>query len=321
VPPSKNPPKTEQGEKYVPLEGILPVIPTPFHDGRYDRVSFERLLDEMLPHVDGYTLLGSTGEAPSLSVEQRIEIAEHALSVTPSDRAVVVGVTHTSLTDAERVARHAQEHGAAGLLCAAPYYFPNTPDGIRSYLSTLDQAIEIELVFYDNPVSTKTKIQIPDPITWAGEIESLKAVKLTDHDLTKVEAWQRAGLRVFGGDDPIAFRYIAAGVDGMMVIAPAIFPEPFRQTWDLARAGDLDGAFGIFSAEILPFLHVFGIGDEIATTKELLELRRVFRSGEVLPPLEASTPERRGLLDMADQWVRRQTALRQAGATSEQAAG
>ncbi|MDX6512636.1 MAG: 4-hydroxy-tetrahydrodipicolinate synthase, partial [Gaiellaceae bacterium] len=55
----------------VSITGVLPVIPTPFLDGRFDSASFQRLLDQMLDHVDGYTLLGSTGEAPSMTTEER----------------------------------------------------------------------------------------------------------------------------------------------------------------------------------------------------------------------------------------------------------
>jgi 4-hydroxy-tetrahydrodipicolinate synthase len=296
----------------VPLEGILPVIPTPFRDGSFDRLSFERLLDWMGPHVDGFTLLGSTGEAPSLSVAERMRIAELALAATPADKSVVVGVTHTSVTDAVALARHAEEHGAAGVLCASPFYFANTPDGILSYLAELDRAVGTEIVFYDNPVSTKTPIAAGDPIRWAAELERLKAVKLTDHDLSKVAAWHAAGLRVFGGDDPIAFRYVAAGVDGVMIIAPALCPEPFRRVWDAARGGDLESALAVFSAEILPLLHVFGIGDEIATTKEIFELRGTFASAELLPPLQRVGEHRRALLAIADDQVRQQTETRHA---------
>src|ERR1700759_5370019 len=98
------------------VSGILPVIPTPFANGRFDAESFERLVDHLFPGCDGYTLLGSTGEAPSLTLEQREEIAAKALELTPKDKTVIVGVTHTCVTDSIRLARHAQEHGAAGVL-------------------------------------------------------------------------------------------------------------------------------------------------------------------------------------------------------------
>jgi 4-hydroxy-tetrahydrodipicolinate synthase len=283
----------------MPIEGILPVIPTPFLGGRFDRESFGRLLDHMLPWLDGYTLLGSTGEAPSLPVAERMAIAEEALALTPGDKTVVVGVSHTSVSDAVELARHAEAHGAKGVLCSAPYYFQSGPGGIFRFLRELDAAVDIDVVLYDNPASTKTVLAADTVVAWSQELACLRSVKLTDHDLAKVAAWQEAGLRVLAGDDPILFRFLAAGVDGAMVIAPAVFPQAFRVSWDLVRAGSLGPAYEVFAREILPFLHVFGIGDEIATTKALLEEIGIFASGEVLPPLEPVGEERRALLRLA----------------------
>jgi 4-hydroxy-tetrahydrodipicolinate synthase len=279
--------------------GLLPVIPTPFRDGRFDADSFKRLADHMLPWLDGYTLLGSTGEAPSLTTEERIEIAEAALAMTPPDKTVVVGVSHTSVADSLRLAEHAQAHGAKGVLCSAPYYFANSDEGVLRYLRTIDEALEIALVLYDNPVSTKTHLDADVVVDWARELAHLRTVKLTDHDLDKVATWHEAGLSVLAGDDPIIFRYLAAGVDGAMVIAPAVFPSAFRAVWDAGRDGDLATAFAIFAREILPFVHVFGIGDEIATTKALLHELGIFASDELRPPLEPVDDDRRALLVQA----------------------
>jgi len=281
------------------VRGILPVLPTPFAGGRFDAASFERLLEHMLPGTDGYTLLGSTGEAPSLPADAREEIAARALELTPRDKTVVVGVTHTSLAESIRLARHAQEHGAAGVLCASPYYFPNSPEGLRRFFGELDAALEIDLVLYDNPVSTKTRLDAADVIRWAGELEHLSTLKLTDHDLSKVGRLQAAGMSVLAGDDPILFRFLDAGVDGVMVIAPAVFPEAFRAVWDAHAAGDAALAMQTFAAEILPFLHVFGIGDEIVTTKAMLKAMGIFASDEVLPPLVPADERRRELLRLA----------------------
>lgn len=280
------------------VRGILPVIPTPFENGRFDTDSFERLLDHMLPGTDGYTLLGSTGEAPSLPIEQREEIAARALELTPDDKTVVVGVTHTSVADSIRLARHAQEHGAAAVLCASPYYFLNSSEGLRRFFAELDAALEVDLVLYDNPVSTKTTLVAADVIAWADELEHLRTLKLTDHDLSKVGKLQAAGINVMAGDDPILFRYLDAGVDGVMVIAPVIFPEAFRIVWDAVQAGDPAAAMRTY-AELLPFEHVFGIGDEIVTTKAMLQLMGVFASDEVLPPLVPVDAKRRALLQLA----------------------
>ena len=296
----------------MPVEGVLPVIPTPFRNGKFDHESFERFLDHMLEGVDGFTLLGSTGEAPSLTTAERQQIAAAVLELTPREKAVVVGITHTSLGEALELARHAEAHGAAALLCASPFYFANNADGILAYLVRIDAAIGIELVLYDNPVATKTVLGADDVVRWSRELEHLQSVKLTDHDLRKVDAWHEAGLSVLAGDDPILFRYLAAGVDGAMVIAPCVFPDAFRETWTRVRNGDLAGAQAVFSAEIAPFLHVFGIGDEIATTKALLADIGVFASAEVLPPLLPASDDRRTLLRNSYVLGRERTGARRA---------
>jgi 4-hydroxy-tetrahydrodipicolinate synthase len=295
------------------IEGILPVIPTPFLDGRFDRPSFERLLEHMDDGVDGFVLLGSTGEAPSLTIAEREEIAAVVLGLTDPDKTVVVGVTDTCLEDSLRLARHAQEHGARGVLCASPFYFPNSGDGLRRWLAALDAALDIELVFYDNPVSTKTRVSAEAVAGWAAELAHLNSVKLTDSDLSKIDVWHAAGLTVLAGDDPIAFQYLAAGADGAMMIVPAVFPEAFRTTFDLVRAGAVEEAFAIFGREIAPFSHAFGIGEEIATTKALLADIGVFSSAEVRPPLSGVPEERLPVLRAAFELGAASSAARSGG--------
>jgi 4-hydroxy-tetrahydrodipicolinate synthase len=281
------------------ISGVLPVIPTPFLDGRFDADSFGRLLEHMLPDVDGYTLAGSTGEAPSLTTAERKDIVSRAMAMTPSDKAVVVGVSHTSPAEAADLSRHSQDLGATGVLCCAPFYYANQPDGILAFLAEVDAALEIDLVLYDNPVTTKTTLRAEWPVAWAQELEHLTSVKLTDHDLSKIPVWKDAGLSVLAGDDPILFQFLTAGVDGAMVIAPAVLPDSFAAVWSAVQVGDHEAALDVFSREIAPFIHAFGIGDEIATTKTLLADLGIFASDELLAPLRPVDPSRRAHLRQA----------------------
>lgn len=280
------------------IEGLLPVIPTPFLNGAFDEISMRRFMDQFLPWLDGYTLLGSTGEAPSLTTAERMRIAESAMAATPPDKTVVIGVSHTSLQDTLTLARHAESIGACGVLCAAPYYFANTPEGVLRYLAALDAQLEIELVLYDNPEATGTHLEAAMVCDWAGQLKNLHTVKLTDHDLSKIAVWHAAGLKVIAGDDPIAFRYLAEGADGVMMIAPCLFPEAFSRVWRLVQAGRLDDAYRMFATRILPLTHVFGIGDEIPTSKAVLKAMGLFSSAEVLPPLVEATQARSALVEL-----------------------
>lgn len=297
----------------MPISGVLPVIPTPFRDGAFDHASFQRLLDHMLPWVDGFTLMGSTGEAPSMPDAERKRVVEQAMAMTPDDKTVVVGASHTSAVAAADLARHAQEHGAAGVLCCSPFYFANSPDGILAHLAAVDAAIEIELVLYDNPFTTKTPLQAEWVVDWSRRLERLNSAKLTDHDLSKIAIWRDAGLSVLAGDDPILSQFLAAGVDGAMVIAPAVLPESFATVWQRVQGGDLDGGLQVLSTELAPFIHAFGIGDEIATTKALLAEVGIFASGELMSPLQPVSAERAQQLRHAWELGRDAAQARHAG--------
>ena len=179
-------------ERYeMPVEGILPVIPTPFRNGAFDAESFQRLLDHMLPFVDGYTLLGSTGEAPSMSLLDRQHIAERALAMTPADKRVVVGVTDSSSDNSAELARHADAHGAAAILCASPFYFANTPDGVLAHLSHVDAAIGIDLGEHvplldggvevhedarDTPVHLRADVDLQERLHGSGGLHLLRDI-------------------------------------------------------------------------------------------------------------------------------------------------
>jgi 4-hydroxy-tetrahydrodipicolinate synthase len=281
------------------ISGVLPVVPTPFRDGRPDMASFQTMLERMLPSVDGYTLAGSTGESPSLTLQERLDVVAAALRLTPDGATVVVGINHTCQADAIRLAQHAESLGAAGVLCPAPFYYPVGPDGALRYLEGIDAALETELVLYDNPVTTKLALDARTVVEWSRRLGHLRSVKLTDHDLAKVAVWRAAGLSVLGGDDVILFRYLAAGVDGVMVIAPVLVPEAFAAVWERVRAGDLAAAQERFIDTVEPVLHVLGVGDEIATCKALLADLGVIASAELRAPLIEATQERTALLRRA----------------------
>ena len=274
------------------LAGSLPVIPTPFYQGKLDFDSLLKLFDHLFPELDGYTLCGSTGECASLSLDERLELMTFAAQNTPPDKTIVVGLTHTCLNEISQLACRAEELGIAAGLVPCPYYFPNSFPMILEFFRALDRSSDLGYVLYDNPLYTKTWLRAEEILTLRDACPHLRAVKMTDHNLDKITALRDRDVTVFSGDDVVAFRSLLLGVDGSMIIAPAVFPAPFQNVVRLIRQGDIRMALRLFSDQILPFIHLFGIGDEVSTTKALFNHIGIFRSDEVRPPLLPSTPER-----------------------------
>jgi 4-hydroxy-tetrahydrodipicolinate synthase len=282
-------PSSESSDK---LSGTLPVIPTPFLAGKIDFDSLSRLFEFIFPTLDGYTLGGSTGEAISMTLDERLQLIRFAAKNTPPGKKIVVGLTDTNLEDCKVLAREASNLGLQGGLIPAPYYFPNSFEMVREFLRAVDGASDLDLVFYHNPVFTKTVLTSTDLLRLTEACSHLKAVKMTDHDLDKITALRDRGISVFAGDDIVAFRSLLLGVHGSMIIAPAVFPCAYQATVKLLAHNDAEGALRLFSESILPFIHLFGPGDEIPVTKALYQHLGVFTSAELRLPLLPSSEER-----------------------------
>ena len=275
------------------LAGSLPVIPTPFYRGKIDFDSLLKLFDHLFPELEGYTLCGSTGEGVSLSSEERLDLMTFAARNTPPGKTIVVGLNHTDLNEMIRLARSAEQLGIAAGLVSCPYYFPNSFPMVLEFFRALDRSTNLDLVLYDNPIYTKTWLRTEEILKLLDNCERFRAVKMTDHDLDKITALKQArDVLVFSGDDVVAFRSLLLGVDGSMIIAPGVFPAAFQAVVRILREGDAPAALRLFSDQILPFIHLFGIGDEVSTTKALFKHLGFFRSDEMRLPLLPCTPER-----------------------------
>jgi len=268
------------------IKGNIPVIPTPFLDGKLHLGDFDKLIDATADHLDGYVVSGSTGEAPALSKEERIGTVDYFMKRVPSGKSVVVGLGHTNLNEAVEIGNRAADAGVKAALIPSPYYFPNALEMVIEYIGTIAERTGLDIVFYDNPVTTNTKFTAHDLMTLAASVPSVKSIKMTDHSFSKIRTLkEKTDLIVFGGDDIICFRAFEAGVDGNMIIAPSVFPKPFRQCWDAYQNGDREQSFEIYSQVLLPFISMFGPGDEIRTTKALFHHLGIFSSRETRLPL------------------------------------
>ncbi len=295
------------------LSGSLPVIPTPFSNDRIDFDSLSRLLDHLFPELDGYTICGSTGESVSLSTEERIELMRFAAQNTPRGKRVVVGLTHTNLAEVIRLARAAEDLGLHGGLVPCPYYFPNSVEMVVEFFRALDRATNLPLIFYDNPVYTKTWLSAEQVLRIVHSCKHVAGVKMTDHALEKIPAIRDAGVAVYAGDDVTAFRSLLLGVDGSMIIAPAVFPQAYQKTVRLLATGDAAEALRVFSETVLPFIHLFGPGDEVSVTKALFRHLRIFRSDEIRLPLLPCTVERLNQVLLAYNLCLSGTAMAESG--------
>lgn len=275
------------------LKGNIPVIPTPFVNGKIEYAGFDRLIERTVDYLDGYVVCGSTGEAPSMTTKERIDAVCYVAKKLPQSKEVVVGLGHTCLLDAVEIGLSAAGEGVRAALVPSPYYFPNSLEMVIDYVGSLAEKTGLDIVFYDNPVTTKDTWTTEELLAMAKAVPMIKAIKMTDHNLTKIRQLKgKSDLAVFGGEDLICFRAFEAGIDGNMIIAPILFPDAFRKCWDSFQNGDRETSFDIYCQFLLPIISMFGPGDEIPTTKALFQHLGIFSSKETRTPLQSADDRR-----------------------------
>ena len=159
-----------------PLCGIIPPLVTPLLDrDRLDVDGLERLLEHVLGGgVHGLFLLGTTGEAPSLSHRLRCELVERACAQIAGRVPILVGITDTSFVESVEMAEYAANAGVLWGVLAPPYYFPAGQPELAEYIEHIAAALPLPLYLYNMPSHTKMSFEpetiarrCRSPTSWA----------------------------------------------------------------------------------------------------------------------------------------------------------
>ncbi|MGB3830219.1 MAG: 4-hydroxy-tetrahydrodipicolinate synthase [Ornithinimicrobium sp.] len=200
--------------------------------------------------VDYLVVLGSTGEAATVTDPERRELIATALECAGSVP-VVVGVGHQDTERTCDLAQMAHDAGAAGILVVTPFYNKPQPSGIVAHFGQVAAAVPgMPIIAYTVPGRTGTNL---DPATVARlwTIPEVVAIKESSGDLRQIsqlclEAPQ--GRHVIAGDDDLAVPAIAVGARGLISVCANVAPAPTAELVHSALAGDFDRARGTLAA-------------------------------------------------------------------------
>lgn len=269
------------------LEGVLPILPTPFtDDGRVDETSLRRLIDfELDVGVQGVSMLGFMGEAHRLSGAERTQVVATTVDQAGGAFPVWVGVLAFGAAGAIEQAREAQELGAAGVF-VAPIGVQND-QVIFDYYASVAESIHIPVAIHDFPESFGT-ILSPDLIArMANEIDGVRYIKLEDHPvlakMSRIQGLAPDSMGIFGGLGGVYFlEELQRGSRGIMT--GFAFPEVLEAVYRTFRAGDAARAAAIFDRYVPLIRYEFQPKIGLAYRKYTYHRRGVLDSTFIRPP-------------------------------------
>ncbi len=269
------------------LQGVLPILPTPFtDDGAVDEKSIRRLIDfEREVGVHGVSILGFMGEAHRISGAERRQVVSTVVGQAAGEFPTWVGVLAFGEAGAIEQALEAQELGAAGVF-VAPIGVQND-QVIFDYYASVADALEIPVAIHDFPESFRTILTPALIARMANEIDGVRYIKLEDYPalrkMTQVQSLAPDSIGIFGGLGGTYFlEELQRGSNGIMT--GFAFPEVLVAVYEAFRAGDHDRAAAIFDRYVPLIRYEFQPKIGLAYRKFVYNRRGIIDSTFIRPP-------------------------------------
>ena len=233
----------------TPIQGSIVALVTPMHDdGQVDYPTLRRLIDWHIQegtHCIG--VVGTTGESPTVDVEEHCEIIRVAVEQAAGRVPVMAGAGANSTQEAIELARYAKKVGADCALQVVPYYNKPTQEGIYQHFKTIAEAVDLPTVLYNVPGRTVTDMQ-HETVMRLAQVPGIIGIKEATGNLDRA-AWlikeAPAGFRIYSGDDPTAVALMLMGGHGNISVTANVAPRATARLCEAVLARDAQRAMDL----------------------------------------------------------------------------
>lgn len=214
------------------FKGSGVALVTPFHvDGSIDFIALKKLVRYQIDNgTDFLVVQGTTGESPTLSKQEKLEVLQAVVEENAGKLKLVFGVGGNNTADVSSFLSSLPE-GIDGILSVSPYYNKPTQKGIIAHYEALAKATDLPIIVYNVPGRTGSNV-LPATTLKLAEISNIVAVKEASGSMTQImEIIQNRpkGFGVLSGDDAITMPLILSGADGVISVVANAFPALFSK--------------------------------------------------------------------------------------------
>ncbi len=249
-----------------PLRGIIPPMITPLLDrDTLDIEGLEKLIEHILAGgVHGLFILGTTGEAPSLSYRLRADLIERTTKQVAGRVPVLVGITDTSFVESINIAKKSADSGADALVLAAPYYFPAGQPELIEYIQHLLPELPLPLFLYNMPGLTKVAYE-PETVKKLSELDNVIGLKDSSANMIYFHQLQfllkdNPNFSLLVGPEELLGETILLGGHGGVNGGANIYPQLYVNLYEAACAKNLEKVAECHSLIIRISTTIYSIG-------------------------------------------------------------
>lgn len=273
------------------FEGSIVALATPFRNGGLDEEAFRSFVRFQLENgTQGLVPMGTTGEAATLSLEERTRAVKLTVEVAQGKVPVIAGAGSNSTQETIEAVKRVREAGADAALIVTPYYNKPTQAGLVAHYRAVAKAHPaFPIVVYNVPSRTGVDL-LPETVQRLCDIREIAALKEATGSMTRaIDLVERCGDRItlLSGDDFTVLPFIACGGKGVISVSANVAPRLMADLVKAARSGNLSKAAEL-QVKINPLHRLLFVEANPIPVKWALHLMNKF-SSEIRLPLTQMT--------------------------------
>jgi 4-hydroxy-tetrahydrodipicolinate synthase len=231
------------------LTGSLVAIVTPMlADGGLDFPRLKSLIDwHVQEGTDGIVIVGTTGESPTVDVEEHVALIKAAVEYAAGRVPVIAGTGGNSTREAIELTKFAAKAGANYALSVVPYYNKPMQEGLYRHFKAIAEATDLPIILYNVPSRTVADLQ-NDTVVRLSQVKNIVGIKESTSNIERITDLMKRvpkDFLVFSGNDDSALAYVQLGAHGVVSVTANVAPRLMHEMIAAARAGDAKKAIQV----------------------------------------------------------------------------
>ena len=279
--------------KLRPLTGTITALVTPF---RGEEIAYDDLAKlvsfQIKGGINGIVPVGTTGESPTLSHEEHMEVIRATIAAARGRVPVIAGTGSNSTHEAAELTRLAHAAGADAMLVVAPYYNKPSQEGLFRHYCKVADATDRPIILYSIPSRCGIEIGVPVIERLASRYRHIRWIKEAGGSVDRVDQIKQAlgaDFTVLSGDDALTLPFMAVGAEGVISVASNLFVREIGQLVRHALANDF-GKAAKLHRKLYPIFKTLFIEPNPVPIKVALARAGIIGTSDVREPLSEMTP-------------------------------
>jgi 4-hydroxy-tetrahydrodipicolinate synthase len=224
------------------FRGTFTALVTPFRDEQIDFAALTGLIEAQIDaRITGVVAVGTTGESPTLSHDERFAVVRKCVEVAKGRCAVLAGTGSYSTSDAIEAAKKAQSLGVDGLLIVAPYYNKPSQEGLFQHFSAIAGSTSLPIMLYNIPGRCGIDIAADTVVRLAAACRNIVSIKEASGSVDRVSELRgrlNESFTILSGDDSLTLPFMSVGAAGVVSVASNLLPADVVALVEAYQRGD-----------------------------------------------------------------------------------